>query len=756
MSLLRPKCAPLAVWLVAFIVLGVACSQGDPDAKGSAKIAVKITQGLQADITRMAVTVGRGIGSPPFADIVQAMTRAAPGEWTTTVTDIPAGTGRSFRVDGFNASGTIIYSGTASTDIVAGATAQVYLLLQEVLPANEFANHAPVIDALTASASSVAPSGTVSLGVTAHDPDTATNQNNRIVGYAWTATCGAFSDGAAATTTWTAPTTEQTCTLRVTVTDDCGIGTPACNSSVSASLQVLVQTQIVDAGTAEVHAYANTCPAIACLAAAEDFHYGADGKVDGYTASLTLTALDGDGDDLQYEWTSSCPAATFSSAVASTTTFSFLTPDALTTGCAVTVRVRDYWPNGTSPVGSGLPPERGCVHTGTLTLSPAVDFQVGPGAGGGSGGGVGGGSGGGTGGGTGGGAVGGGTGGGQVGGGAGGGGAPGPNEVFFDDFERGLGNWSATNGIWEVGVPTVGPPAAHSGVNVAATVLGGNYPNTDSRLASPAITLPTIGVNEEIHLRFWQWFSFAHWSAYYDRGIVYIQEQTAPGVWGPDAELDRTYGSSGGVWSRAGVDLSAYAGKRVRLLFGLVNASYADVAPGWYIDDVSVAVVPAGSALPFEDTFESGQGNWWAANGSWEVGTPTAGPSACQGGVSCAGTVLGGNFPNTTSTLVSPSLSLPTVGVNDELELRFWHWFSFGGNRGDLYVEEEIAPGTWSASPALQSYSGTSGGIWTSPMVDVSAYSGKKVRVRFTLVDLGGAVSTGWYIDDVSVKVVHP
>lgn len=90
-------------------------------------------------------------------------------------------------------------------------------------------------------------------------------------------------------TTWTAPTTAQTCTLRVTVTDDCGIGTPARNSSVSASLQVLVlvlvQTQIVDAGTAEVHAHPNTCPATGL--AAEDFLSGADGKVDGYTASLT-------------------------------------------------------------------------------------------------------------------------------------------------------------------------------------------------------------------------------------------------------------------------------------------------------------------------------------------------------------------------------------------------------------------------------------------------------------------------------------
>ena len=44
------------------------------------------------------------------------------------------------------------------------------------------------------------------------------------------------------------------------------------------------------------------------------------------------------------------------------------------------------------------------------------------------------------------------------------------------NFEFGIGDWSADNGLWEVGIPTVGPDSnAHSGQNCVGTLLGGNY-----------------------------------------------------------------------------------------------------------------------------------------------------------------------------------------------------------------------------------------------------------------------------------------
>ena len=45
-----------------------------------------------------------------------------------------------------------------------------------------------------------------------------------------------------------------------------------------------------------------------------------------------------------------------------------------------------------------------------------------------------------------------------------------------EGFEGGWDGWSTDMGVWEIGVPTSGPMAAHTGTNVAGTVLGGNYP----------------------------------------------------------------------------------------------------------------------------------------------------------------------------------------------------------------------------------------------------------------------------------------
>ena len=36
--------------------------------------------------------------------------------------------------------------------------------------------------------------------------------------------------------------------------------------------------------------------------------------------------------------------------------------------------------------------------------------------------------------------------------------------------------------------------------------------------------------------------------------------------------------------------------------------------------------------------------DWHVDAGTWEVGTPTSGPSACHEGSNCAATVLGGNY----------------------------------------------------------------------------------------------------------------
>jgi len=99
--------------------------------------------------------------------------------------------------------------------------------------------------------------------------------------------------------------------------------------------------------------------------------------------------------------------------------------------------------------------------------------------------------------------------------------------IFQEGFESGWDDWTADNGVWEIGTPTAGPDSSHGGSQCAGTRLSGDYPaNIDSRLISSPVTLPGVSGDEEILLRFWQWFSYAD-----DEGYVQVSVYSG-GLWG--------------------------------------------------------------------------------------------------------------------------------------------------------------------------------------------------------------------------------
>ncbi|MGC2063750.1 MAG: hypothetical protein WA610_12290, partial [Thermodesulfovibrionales bacterium] len=148
--------------------------------------------------------------------------------------------------------------------------------------------------------------------------------------------------------------------------------------------------------------------------------------------------------------------------------------------------------------------------------------------------------------------------------------------VYSYDFESCSPNWAADNGVWECGAPISGPAGAHSGSNVMATVLSGDYPDfTDSRLISPSTILPSIDIsaNEELRLRFWQWFELwssrynscsgaTCWVYIYDYGKVQISAETSPGTWSAWTDISTITGNSG-AWTNTNIDISSYAGQKV-------------------------------------------------------------------------------------------------------------------------------------------------------------------------------------------------
>jgi len=335
--------------------------------------------------------------------------------------------------------------------------------------------------------------------------------------------------------------------------------------------------------------------------------------------------------------------------------------------------------------------------------------------------------------------------------------------------------WSADNGVWEVGTPTSGPGAAHEGKQCVATILDGNYPTyRSSRLISPPVTLPALTPKQQITLKGWQWFSYAGGDYYDSRGgYGHIQVSVWNGTgWDDWTEASSGYAGGSSGWQYLGtnfapIDLSSYAGKRIRLAFA--HEAFRNAAPGWYLDEirVDVAANPPDLSLNHAVTFEpftatDWQG-WFADNGVWEVGTPTSGPGAAHEGKQCVATILDGNYPAyRSSRLISPPVTLPELASTQQLSLMAWQWFSYAG--GDYYdgrgcyghvqVSEwnGTAWGDWSETN--NSFSGDSGGwkyIGTnfSP-IDLSSYAGKRIRLGF-MHEAFRNTAPGWYIDEVSL-----
>lgn len=190
--------------------------------------------------------------------------------------------------------------------------------------------------------------------------------------------------------------------------------------------------------------------------------------------------------------------------------------------------------------------------------------------------------------------------------------------VWRDTFENPATDsvWFAENGVWQEGAIS----GTHSSPNGAATVIGGNYPETANSRFIRFTTFVVPAGEDNPRLRFWHWYSFST----SDRGFVEVMV-AGTGTW---ERVSVDYTSTGsGVYSSPLIDLSAYAGKRIQIAFHFiaVDASGgADNGLGWYIDDVSLETGPLKFNNP--EGFESGLGDWYVENGTWEVGCPPAAP----------------------------------------------------------------------------------------------------------------------------------
>lgn len=150
----------------------------------------------------------------------------------------------------------------------------------------------------------------------------------------------------------------------------------------------------------------------------------------------------------------------------------------------------------------------------------------------------------------------------------------------------------------------------------------------------------------------------------------------------------------------------------------------------------------------------------------WEWGTPTqsTGPSSAHSGVKVWGTDLDANYPASCNN----KLDTPLFVVPAYAELTFWHWYDTEASYDGANIKISTDGGaTWTVLTPLNGYTGTANSanplypepIWTGHVqkyweeetVDLSAYNGMEVKIRFHFGSDTSVQYPGWFIDDVGI-----
>jgi len=192
------------------------------------------------------------------------------------------------------------------------------------------------------------------------------------------------------------------------------------------------------------------------------------------------------------------------------------------------------------------------------------------------------------------------------------------------------------DGPWQHGTPSgAGNPGAHSGSNVWATNLSGEYPNdADANLVLTGVDVPAGGT-----LELWHSFDIEQGSSDWDGGNVAVRP-TGAGSYtvvtpdggypsgGVSALGQAGYTGSSDGWAPATFDLSAWSGQKVDLRWRFASDGSVQEL-GWYLDDIAMLgaaepearfeVVPAlpgpGQAATLVDRSTGAVLGW-----SWDLG----------------------------------------------------------------------------------------------------------------------------------------
>ncbi|MEM5565565.1 reprolysin-like metallopeptidase [Psychroserpens sp. AS72] len=336
---------------------------------------------------------------------------------------------------------------------------------------------------------------------------------------------------------------------------------------------------------------------------------------------------------------------------------------------------------------------------------------------------------------------------------------------YAEGFENTLGAWtqSSVDDInWTVdanGTPSsgTGPSSASQGSYYVFVEASGNntgYPNKQAILNSPCFNLSALSEAT---------FSFKyHQFGSANMGSIDLEASDDNGAsW---ASIWNSTGNLGNTWLTADVDLGAYIGGSVQLRFNRVtgNTWQADLA----IDDVSLSEggntggngCSGGiSSYPYSEGFENTLGAWTQSSAddlNWTVdanGTPSSGTgpsSAVQGSYYIYVEASGNNTGYPTKQAI---INSPCFDLSGQTSATFtFNYHQYGStNMGTIDLEASDDNGaTWTS---IWSDSGNKGNSWQSASVNLSAYTGGSVQLRFNRVT-GNTWQADIAIDNINLS----
>lgn len=168
----------------------------------------------------------------------------------------------------------------------------------------------------------------------------------------------------------------------------------------------------------------------------------------------------------------------------------------------------------------------------------------------------------------------------------------------------------------------------------------------------------------------------------------------------------------------------------------------------------STVVTP--TALPYEETFETGQGDFTVENETLSGSLTYVWKHDSSYKYMKASSYSGGNNA-AESWLVSPLLEMPSLSTGESIKLKFSQvinaYFGTVSDEATLMVKEES--GSWTKVAITYPTLSGNWSSWDDQVIDLSSYAGKNIQFAFKYVGTADHCGT-WEIKNVSVKKYEP